>query len=55
MKKSNSTDHTYSIYALECPIDKKIKYVGQTEDLRKRFMSHVQCPSKYTKERVFIN
>lgn len=49
MKKHNPKDHIYSVYALECPIENKVKYVGQTEDLRKRFLGHIQSPGPSTK------
>lgn len=41
---------TYYIYGLVCPMDFKIKYVGQTFDLKARLSVHMSNPNKLMRE-----
>lgn len=40
----------YSIYALRCPVELTIKYVGSSQDLKQRYLGHIQNPRKATRQ-----
>lgn len=45
-------DPRFSIYALRCPIDGLVKYVGVSQNLKQRYLGHWQSPNKCTREWV---
>lgn len=40
----------HSVYQLRCPIDGEIKYVGSSQDLKQRYIGHLQTPTKCLRE-----
>jgi hypothetical protein len=45
-----SPNTNYSIYALSCPIDGKVKYVGCSIDLVARYKTHLSTPYSSTRK-----
>lgn len=39
-----------SIYVLKCPMDGKVKYIGLTQNMRSRYLSHINRPSTEMKD-----
>jgi hypothetical protein len=42
MSKKDKTDQNCGIYALKCPADNSIKYIGQSKNIAKRYKAHCE-------------
>lgn len=45
----------FKIYALKCPIDGKIRYVGKSANFKQRFKDHLKDVGSSTSKKVWID
>lgn len=45
----------FKIYALKCPIDGKIRYIGKSANYKQRFKDHVKDTGDSTSKKVWIS
>jgi len=45
----------FKIYALICPVDKKIRYIGKSANYKQRFKDHIKDIGDSTSKKVWIS